>query len=148
MRLVKNGFVPATTFTTTNEISAVDHPTSSRYIISLQKNGSDIAAHSNNSFLYLSQGFNSYWTAYAIPNTGWFQTHFPFIFGNKVQEHVMINNWANGWNLKDVPSQYVVLIFWPQYLIFAGLILLVITIGFITYRFASSGSLKRPDSSN
>ena len=48
----------------------------------------------------------------------------------KLLDHVLINNWANGWRIDDqlVTShqQLVAIVFWPQYLEFAGFILLAI----------------------
>ena len=45
----------------------------------------------------------------------------------KILPHVIINNWANGWLLRQGSgAQRVTIIFWPQYLEFLGLILMIL----------------------
>lgn len=56
-----------------------------------------------------------------------FQSYSPgwMAFSNgKMLPHVKVNNWANGWLLNS-ESTNIKIIFWPQYLEFAGFILLV-----------------------
>ncbi len=75
------------------------------------------------SLLYLSQSFDPGWIAFA---------------NGKKLEHVLINNWANGWRLDTInlnKSQListnlnVFILFWPQYLEFVGFGLLIL--GFV-----------------
>jgi len=99
---------------------------------------------------YLSfQSFHPGWKLYQIQNSkfkvqNWINTYLPFLFGKEIKEHVIVNNWANGWiispNIKrltsninnlqketfDVRSLKFVVIFWPQYLEFIGFGLLVV----------------------
>lgn len=68
----------------------------------------------NNSFqkksiYYLSEAYSNGWVAFS---------------NGKILPHVKVNNWANGW-LLDNESTDIKIIFWPQYLEFAGFILLV-----------------------
>jgi hypothetical protein len=91
--------------------------------------------------LYLSQSYHPGWKAYLsetcnveritckIKNV--FNLFFPFIFGKEIKEHVLINNWANGWRLEEPPNtadqSTLIIIFLPQYLEFLGFLLLIIT---------------------
>jgi hypothetical protein len=60
-----------------------------------------------------------------------FNLFFPFIFGKEIKEHMLINNWANGWRLEELPNtadqSTLIIIFLPQYLEFLGFLLLIIT---------------------
>lgn len=80
----------------------------------------------NNQYLYLSQGFDKDWRAYFVNNSGFLNTSFPFLFGREIKEHVLINNWANGWELSP-GNHNIVIVFWPQYLEFIGFGLLILT---------------------
>lgn len=86
---------------------------------------------SDDSTLVMSTAFDNGWIAYQSDNT-WF----PF-FGKRLEDHVLVNNWSNGWKLpSSTPlgtkysalgsSTYVVL-FWPQYLVYLGFLMLVLT---------------------
>jgi Trk-type K+ transport system membrane component len=104
----------------------------------------------------LYQSFHPGWKLYQIQNEklkikNWINTYFPFLFGKEIKEHVIVNNWANGWmispNIKgltsntnnqnnqmfDVRSLKFVAIFWPQYLEFIGFGLLVVGFLFILF---------------
>ena len=79
---------------------------------------------SDQSTIILNQAFEKNWKAYA---------------NGKILEHVLVNNWANGWKLVDsdqwlVNSEkksIVTIIFWPQYLEFLGFGFLALTLIFI-----------------
>lgn len=66
--------------------------------------------------LVLSQSFHKSWLAFYLDNN---KPHF--------LKHILIDNWANGWNLDNQNPVNVYIIFWPQLLEFAGLIILPIT---------------------
>lgn len=83
-----------------------------------------------------SQSFDKGWKAYEVKNTNWLNTTLPFLFGNELKEHVLVNNWTNGWVLDDQrpmtedsplgeASKRLVIIFWPQYLEYLGLVVLI-----------------------
>jgi hypothetical protein len=84
--------------------------------------------------IYLSQSFHPGWKLYQVQpsNIGiqnWINTYFPFLFGKEIKEHVIVNNWANGWQLPTTPyppEPQFIAIFWPQYLEFIGFGLLVV----------------------
>jgi hypothetical protein len=109
--------------------------------------------------LILNQAYDPGWKAYSVPNfqlqiTNWFAERFPFLFGEEVEEHGVVNNWANGWKLtppESPPSQggelkggYIALIFWPQYLQFLGFFLLTFPfIGVVVWNIRSQKGIKR-----
>jgi hypothetical protein len=97
--------------------------------------------------LYLSQSYHPGWKAYfsetcnvesitcKIRNI--FNLFFPFIFGKEIKEHVIVNNWANGFilslNTKLLTSNTdkfnIIIVFLPQYLEFLGF--LMMGVGFL-----------------
>jgi hypothetical protein len=56
-----------------------------------------------------------------------FPTLFPFL-GQKLKNHILVNNWSNGWVLgKDSAQESkIVIIFWPQYLEYLGFLFLFV----------------------
>jgi len=92
--------------------------------------------------LYLSQSYHPGWKAYIsetcnvkhitckIRNI--FNLFFPFIFGQEIKEHVLVNNWANGFilssNTKLLASNTdkfnIIIVFLPQYLEFLGFLMM------------------------
>ena len=87
----------------------------------------------NNGIIYLSQSFNTGWLAYQIKNDPsnikmFIRQTLPFLYGKRLEKHVLVNNWANGWKLNKetvTRNSNVILIFWPQYLQFIGFFLLI-----------------------
>ena len=71
-----------------------------------------------------------------------FQSYDPgwIAFSNgKLLNHVLINNWANGWQInnetmKQSNNEIICIIFWPQYLEFLGFELLIIVFILINYK--------------
>lgn len=71
-----------------------------------------INPHGNlNGYFVLSQSYHPGWIAYQN--------------GKELKNHVLVNNWANGWKLDGKGE--VTVVFWPQYLEFAGFGLLIIS---------------------
>jgi len=79
--------------------------------------------------LYLSQSYHPGWKAYEIKCQNsklkcQIYSFFPFIFGKEIREHVLVNNWANGWRIEKPPNpanqSTLIIIFLPQYLEFLG----------------------------
>jgi len=60
---------------------------------------------------------------------------FPYLFGKELKEHVLVNNWANGWVLdnNDSPNHKFITIFWPQYLEYLGFAILIFTFAGILF---------------
>jgi len=100
--------------------------------------------------LILSQAFDEGWKAYTINNQStnlqiykWRMKNpliyiFPFVFGEELKNHVLVNNWENGWTLTNEEQIYkstnlqmtnendvtVVIFFWPQLLEWIGFLLI------------------------
>jgi hypothetical protein len=82
----------------------------------------------------LWQSFHKGWKAYEMPVASQkskvkslLQETFPFLFGTEIKDHVLVNNWANGWifdSQKSATDTSIVIVFWPQYLEYIGFILL------------------------
>ncbi len=133
-------FLTAIAITNTQEMSntaksqstfSVSHPNESIYIV-------EIKPAELKTTLMLSQSFNSGWKAYQVQSSkfkvqSWIYTTFPFIFGKELKEHVLVNNWANGWILNNSQlstlNSQLVIIFLPQYLEYLGFVLLIGTFG-------------------
>lgn len=77
--------------------------------------------------LILYQSFDPGWKAYKV-NSKLGET-LPFLFGKELNNHVLVNNWANGWELKDISfnngeETTIVFFFLPQLLQWFGFVLL------------------------
>ncbi len=96
----------------------ISHPNPAYYRVQLTKSVNEPST------LILSQSYDSDWLA-LVPNRT-----FPFI--RPAGTHVLVNNWANGWNLpaSNTPTT-VYIFFWPQILEWIGFILLPLPFLFI-----------------
>lgn len=99
--------------------------TPDNYLVSYKK-----TASYDEGLIMLSKAYNSGWQAYlfnnSTPNT--LQLLFPFFGGEKILNHLAINNWANGWIIDNKTisnGQSIVIIFLPRYLQYAGFLLLL-----------------------
>ena len=105
------------------KISSVSHPNPSYY---------QIENVTGKGTLILSQSYDKGWKAYEA------RGYFPFIFGKELKNHVLINNWENGWIIdSEQNNSNLVIVYLPQYLQYAGdaaLILLILTILLILIR--------------
>ncbi|OGY07190.1 MAG: hypothetical protein A2694_01375 [Candidatus Blackburnbacteria bacterium RIFCSPHIGHO2_01_FULL_40_17] len=138
---------------TTPPIISVEHSNPSLYSVGLEGQLGD------NPVLVLSQGYNEGWNAYQgnfqfsifpplarLAFGGNFQLLAPLL-GKKIEEHVLVNNWENGWRLdkqslsrsnrdKDVDTdKEIVIVFLPQYLEYFGLLLVVVYFGWLGWRY-------------
>lgn len=60
---------------------------------------------------------------------------FPFFFDTEIKDHVLVNNWENGWLLRAPEGRKIVIVFWPQYLEYVGFALIILTfMGILLYR--------------
>jgi len=89
------------------------------------------------SVVVLNQAFEKDWKAYYIKQNNFLSVNFPFFFGQEIKDHVLVNNWANGWEL-PVESQKSIksikIVFWPQYLEFLGFGLLTVVFIYVLRR--------------
>lgn len=86
-----------------------------------------------NDTVILSQSHDDGWKAYETNN--FLAKMFPFLFGKELKNHVLVNNWANGWKL-DAPAtdgSEVTIIYLPQYLEFIGFLLLPIVFSILMF---------------
>ena len=97
----------------------VEHPNQTFYQITVDKNQLD-----KNITLVLSQSYDKSWRAYEITNDwlvdSWYMKLLIPLFAKKLDGHVLVNNWENGWVLPENVSKTVVLIYLPQYLEYLG----------------------------
>jgi len=109
------------------------------------RSNNETVRQSNNNLLVLPQSFEKGWKAYQVKSSSirqaqdkvksWINRTFPFLFGQELKEHVLVNSWANGWIVNDSKlsahsSQFIV-IFVPQYLEYLGFVLLAGAIVYI-----------------
>ncbi len=79
--------------------------------------------------IVLSQAYDPGWHAYAISgDTSTLIELFPFFYGKELTDHVKVNNWENGWRIsnnepKPMENEHIIIVFTPQYLEYAGLLL-------------------------
>lgn len=95
---------------------------------------------SHNSLFEFTEAFDPGWNAYEVKSTKGLSGMFPFWFGQKLHNHVLVNNWANGWEVPQADNKShnsIVVVFLPQYLEYAGFLLLggyVVVLGVILLR--------------
>lgn len=111
---LKSGEIASSSSAPRNDIQ-VSHPNPALYKVIIH--GSRVEPGMTSTII-LSQSFDTGWLAVTPSKT------FPFLA--PVGRHVLVNNWANGWNLTVSPSQglTVYIFFWPQLLEFLGFALL------------------------
>ena len=87
----------------------------------------EITTNGENGLLVLNQSFDKGWVMFS-------KVHFPN-FPDVRKDHVLVNNWANGWFVNDnattsdtkytIHNTSYIVLFWPQYMQFAGYFVLV-----------------------
>lgn len=95
--------------------------------------GADITLDKNPGLIAFYKAFEPGWKAYKLEARSFLDVFFPFINGKEIKEHVLVNNWANGWIIPAASDKRqaasITIIFLPQYLEFAGLTLLLVYTG-------------------
>lgn len=99
----------------------------------------------NRTVLTLNTAYNKGWIAFESPGTksplaSTLTAAFPF-FGKKLEEHVLVDNWANGWVLpaSSSPQASINVLYWPQYLFYAGGLTSLLTLLFLIVRKPKKG---------
>lgn len=81
-------------------------------------------------------GWSAYMMSPAQQQSPLAQT-FPWLTGRRLTQHVLVNNWQNGWaipsDVAPVQQTEYVFVFWPQYLEYIGFLGLILTFGFFTF---------------
>lgn len=94
------------------------------------------------STLILSQAYDKGWVAYK--DNGMPAYLLP-LFGEKIGEHVLVNNWQNGWNIDPQnfgSNKRIVIVYWPQLLEFLGFgLFITFGVGLIICYFLETRSL-------
>ncbi len=82
------------------------------------------------------------WKAYEMKNLSFINSLFPNLFGTELKNHILVNNWANGWILNNSKSSqkpiYVIFLFIPQYLEYAGFALMGVNVLVLVGMFVKS----------
>ena len=117
---------------------SVQHLNQSLYLVT--------TGQANNNVLALSQAYEKNWKAYTVNKFNILNETLPFLFGREVKQHILVNNWENGWVLQpENGNKNIIIVYLPQYLEYAGLIILVLPVLIVILRFlASRRSSKRP----
>ena len=95
---------------------------------------------SDNSTLVLSESYDQGWKAYELKSESWIDRIFPFLLGKEIKNHVLVNNWQNGWKLENVKCQMsnvkcqIVIVYLPQYFQYLGFVILILTFIFLLAR--------------
>ncbi len=105
----------------------VSHPNPSLYEIKPNK------LIQSGTTLLLSQSYDKGWHAYALKSENILNKLFPFLGGEELKNHVLVNNWENGWVLdsKFDKNSRISIVYLPQYLEFLGFLTTVIALFFI-----------------
>ncbi len=154
--------------TTNFQPFSVDHPNPSLYQVVLDSStigGVHPATpevslpQSSNTTLVLSQSYDEGWKAYRIFNFqfsifNFLNKIFPFWTGQELKDHVLVNNWENGWNLSnnrqqntDNSKETIILVYLPQYLEYIGFILFGVGILIVVYYPQNNSNLTTKENS-
>jgi len=115
--------------------ASVLHPNQSLYLVTVAKNNSQ----TDNKFLFYHNHMKK--AGLLILSKLWLtEKVFPFVFGKKLQNHIRVNDWENGWTVKQ-DTQKIIIVYLPQYLEYLGFIMLITPILIVILRFLAS---KRP----
>ncbi|OGH11116.1 MAG: hypothetical protein A2684_01505 [Candidatus Levybacteria bacterium RIFCSPHIGHO2_01_FULL_36_15b] len=100
----------------------------------------------NYKILVSNTSFEKGFIAYEINNNSLLSKLLPALFGKQLKEHVLVNNWTNGWKLEakssDESSSYsYIIVFLPQYLEWMGLTLIFILIAFLLFKIRNRKSI-------
>lgn len=122
----ENGVIEKAQVTT--EGLSVDHPNPSFYQVSINNK----QTNTDNQMIVLSQSYDDGWRAYEFTSNwlidSWYMKLLIPLFGMENKDHILVNNWENGWEINGQKQVTIVLLYLPQYLEYLGFGLLVISI--------------------
>ncbi|MFA5932472.1 MAG: hypothetical protein WCV81_05465 [Microgenomates group bacterium] len=84
-----------------------------------------IEADNQNKTLSLFQSYDDGWVAWLYPG------QFPL---SLIENHIKVDNWANGWEIGPYKTGTVIIFYWPQLLLWSGLGLMLGTFGVLIYK--------------
>lgn len=110
---------------TINDLQSVEvYPIPYEFLSNLVIANPNLTSPLNNFFVF-HQSFDPGWRAFVFSDTPtFFDKTFPFVRGKQLSGHVIFNNWENAWDTNSVSTANVVTTFIPQYIEYAGLIVL------------------------
>jgi len=82
----------------------------------------EVAPNDATTFITLSQGYNPGWMAYHLKKPNIVSRLAPFLFATPLP-HAKVNNWENGWTISPNSKGEVIIIYLPQLLEYAGLLI-------------------------
>nr|MBI5455391.1 hypothetical protein [Candidatus Levybacteria bacterium] len=126
---IEEGSNPKDSDSTRQTVNTFSHPNSSLYTLNISK-------YNNNQTIVLSQTYAKGWHAYEVSTVNLITEIFPFVFGKELKDHLLIDNWANGWQLNN-SSNFLVIVYLPQYLEYIGIIITILTFIIIIVRLKS-----------
>lgn len=86
----------------------------------------EVTPSKTTTFITLSQGYNRGWLAYHLKKPTTVNKLVPFLFATPLP-HTKVNNWENGWTLSPNSEGEVIIIYLPQLLEYAGLLIFGLT---------------------
>lgn len=121
--------IPGDAKATSNDSVKVNKVSYYQYLVEMDNTDTD-----QNQILSLWQSYDGGWQAFEIESDSDLAVHLPWFFGKKLENHVLVNNWANGWSFDSAQDKAcaknsckIVIVFWPQYLQFLGFGIVITT---------------------
>jgi hypothetical protein len=117
---------------------SVLHPNQSLYLVKVYGN----SIQTDKNILVLSQSYENGWAAYSVNSFGLLEKILPFLVGKRLQNHISVNDWSNGWTIEP-DTRMVVIVYLPQYLEYLGFIILIMPVLVVLLRFLASKRLRK-----
>lgn len=88
-----------------------------------------VASAKTDSYLSLSQAYDSGWLALALRILQiYFSSGCRSWSGQKLQDHILVNNWNNGWYVPKDAGIHAVILYWPIYIQYLGQIMTMLAL--------------------
>lgn len=115
-----------------NISSKTSVPASSKTVDAKKINSSlyEVDLNAGKQTVILEQAYDSGWKMYQVDKSSlWIARIFP-MFGQELNNHVMVNNLVNGWEVDSDKNVSLLIVYLPQYLEYLGFGILLIALGF------------------